>query len=197
MTLKYDKHNIPYRTLFQRFQSPQARAARALHVGDWEMAVALVEAGVIDANERLDPKERSDDVSAFTDTGHCLIHRVTLSLGDDISLLRRLLDAGANPNSLTFFSETAAHYAARGGREDMLAVLMEYGANFDLKPSIRGTFYDENVCEYTVMEHYNRATKQSLTVDEFRARIQSQAMKSAISDAVDTSEKMAGKRKKM
>lgn len=50
-----------------------------------------------------------------------------------VTTVKFLLDAGADPNPLSFDIWTPMHYAAENGHADVIVVLLNYGANPDIK----------------------------------------------------------------
>jgi len=78
-----------------------------------------------------------------------------------------LLNAGADPDPLSFDLWTPMHYAAENGHEDVIVALLNNGANPDIKnqtsqtPAHLAAVYDHPKCFQVIVEHYGfRALKR-------------------------------------
>lgn len=167
--MKKDRKGIPYRSIFDQFLSPSKRLHKAINKSDVAWVLALCENGSVAVNYRLNPLERPQGMSSNADNGTSLLHWFVHH--NSYEGVKTLLKQGANPNIGTFFRETPAHWAADEGNEEMLLLLFEYGADFELCKSQRGNFMWEDPYCPNVFQIFKSKTGNDLRHEDLSARV--------------------------
>lgn len=167
--MKTDRKGVPYRTVFDQFLSPAKRLTKAINTSDVDWVLALCNTGNAPLNYRLTSLERPEGMSSNADNGTTLMHWFVhhKSYAGVECLLKQQFD----PNIGTFFRETPAHWAADDGNEELLLLLFEYGADFALCKSQRGSFMFEDPYCPNVFEIFKSKTGRNLSQEELSARV--------------------------
>lgn len=187
--MHFDRKNIPYRNLFDRFLKPSKRLDKALSKTDVDLVVALIESGHAPVNFRLSPLERASGMSSYQDNGSSLLHWLVFQ--KSYKGVESLLMKGADPNIRTFFNETPAHWAAENADEEMLLILFKHGADFTICQSQRGSFALEDPYTPNVFQIFKGKSGQNLSAEDFSSRILRRSIEQNIEcDAPERKRKM-------
>ena len=167
--MKKDRKGVPYRSIFDQFLSPSKRLNKALDKSDVDWVIALCKNGNVSANYRLNSLDRPEGMSSNADNGTSLLHWFVHHNSHEG--VETLLKQGADPNIGTFFRETPAHWAADEGNEALLLLLFEYGADFELCKSQRGSFMWEDPYCPNVFQIFKSKTGTDLSQEDLSARL--------------------------
>lgn len=117
--------------------APDPRAGAAV----WRLSAGriLSSCGTGDITDRTVPALSASEAAALLGSDACASPLHEAAFQGRVDEVRRLPEAGADPNARSFTGETPLHLAALAGRADVVRLLLDKGADPNVRDSCRNT----------------------------------------------------------